>query len=98
LSKNNKLTVAQIRLLEQAAAAANQIATLPTPAAPTKQQEPVIFKLSTEEGKSITGCTAGDERAFCEWLFNSLDRVLASGVDASAERLRLMEAALLAPG
>jgi hypothetical protein len=74
-------------LLEHAAGVARRIDALPA------EQPKQVFTLSVEDGKAITGCSAGDERAVAEWVLTGLHRVLAPGADLSGDTVKLLEAA-----
>jgi hypothetical protein len=87
---NAKLSAEQIALLEQAAAVANQIATLPAEQPPAKPQ---VFILSESDGHAITACSQGNERAVCQWSLEGLRRVLEPGQEATPASLQLLEVA-----
>jgi hypothetical protein len=59
------------------------------------QPEPTVFKITVEDGKAITACSRGNERAVLEWLFDGLRPVLAPFGQEGISSLEAARSALL---
>jgi hypothetical protein len=89
VSKTAKLTAAHRTLLERAAEVCQGLDSH-TPTAPSAagKQENIVFDISFADGQKMTGVSAGDVRAFVEFLFNGLN-----GLADHDDTLQLLQAA-----
>lgn len=59
---------------------------------PAPEPERPVFIISAEDGKAISACSKGDERAALEWLMQGLHSVLAAGGADAQSSIKHLEA------